>query len=99
MAKVSPFDAAEYLDSQEAIADYLNEALETGDYEYISQAIGTIARAKGMAGVARSAGLSRENLYRALNEGGKPEFGTIMKVLGALDMQLVAKPKEDAHAA
>lgn len=75
------------------IAAYLSEAFETGDYDYIAQAIGTVARAKGMSGIARDAGLSRENLYRALDHGGKPEFGTVMKVLNALDVQLVAKPK------
>jgi probable addiction module antidote protein len=93
MAGTSHFDAAEYLDSQEAIADYLSEAFETGDDHYIAHAIGTVARARGMSDVAREAGLSRENLYKALTEDGKPEFGTIMKVLAALDVQLVAKPK------
>ena len=93
MAKAIAFDAAEYLDSPQAIADYLSEALETGDAEFIAQAIGTVARAQGMTVVAREAELSRENLYRALGSGGKPEFDTVMKVLGALGVQLVAKPK------
>jgi len=93
MAKVPRFDAADYLDSPQAVADYLSEAFETGDDEYIAEAIGTVARAQGMSAIAKEAGLSRENLYRALNEGGKPEFSTVMKVLDALGVQLVAKPK------
>jgi probable addiction module antidote protein len=95
MVKTSKFDAAEYLDSQEAIAEYFSEAFETGDDTYIAQAIGTVARARGMSDVAKEAGLSRENLYRALTEDGKPEFGTIMNPLDALDVQLFAKPKQE----
>jgi probable addiction module antidote protein len=93
MAKAQRFDAAEYLDSPEAIADYLTEAFDTGDGEFIAQAIGTVARAHGMTSVARAAGLSREHLYRALNTGGNPELDTVMKVLSALGVQLAAKPK------
>jgi probable addiction module antidote protein len=93
MAKAPRFDSADYLDSPKAIADYLTEAFETGDDEYIAQAIGTVARSQGMTSVAKDAGLSRENLYRALSADGKPEFGTVIKVLNALDVQLVAKPK------
>ena len=98
MANTSRFDAAEYLDSPQAIAAYLTEALETGDDALIAEAIGAVARAEGMKAVAEKAGLSRENLYRSLNIGGKPELGTVMKVLGALGMQLVAKPKEEEVA-
>jgi len=99
MAKAQKFDAAEYLDSPQAIAEYLSEAFETGDDEFIAIAIGTVARAKGMTDVAKEAGLNRENLYKALNEGGKPEFGTVMKVLNSFDVQLVAKAKEPAKVA
>jgi probable addiction module antidote protein len=93
MAKATPFDAAEYLDSPEAIAAYLSEAFATGEDELIARAIGTVARVKGMKAVAAEAGVSRENLYRSLSGNGKPELGTVMKVLGALDVQLVAKAK------
>jgi probable addiction module antidote protein len=93
MAKASKFDAAEYLDNPEAIASYLSEAFETGDDQFIAQALGTVARAKGMAGVAKDTGLSRESLYRSLSIEGKPELGTAMKVLDAFDMQIVVKPK------
>jgi len=93
MARTKPFDVAEYLESPEAMADYLTEAFETADAEFIAQAIGTVARAQGMTSVAREAGLSRENLYRALSADAKPEFSTIVKVLDALGIQLTAKPK------
>jgi probable addiction module antidote protein len=96
MAKTTKFDAADYLDSPQAIADYLSEAFETGDEQYIAQAIGTVARVEGMSKIATETGLSRESLYRALGEGGNPEFGTVMKVLNALDVQLVAKAKDAA---
>jgi len=96
MAKATPFDAADYLDSKEAIADYLSEAFETGDDELINTALGTVARARGMTAVANETGLNRENLYKALSAGGRPEFSTVMKVLDALDIQLVAKPKAAA---
>jgi probable addiction module antidote protein len=93
MPKTRVFDAAEYLDSPEMIAEYLTEALETDDEVFIAKAIGTIARAHGMGAVADSAGVSRENLYRALSGSTRPEFETIRKVLGALGVQLVAKPR------
>jgi probable addiction module antidote protein len=93
MAKTRPFDAAEYLDSPEMIAEYLTEAFETDDAAFIAKAIGTVARAQGMGAVAESAGVSRENLHRALSGETKPEFETIRKVLGALGVQLVAKPR------
>jgi probable addiction module antidote protein len=98
MTTVEPYDAAEYLDSPEMIAAYLTEALESGDAALIAMAIGAVARAKGMADVAEKAGLSRENLYRALGGQAKPEFGTVLKVLHALDINLVAQPaaKESA---
>lgn len=92
MVRVEPYDAAEYLDSPEMIAAYLTEALESGDAALIAMAIGAVARAKGMSDVAEKAGLSRENLYRALGGQAKPEFGTIIKVLHALDISLVAQP-------
>jgi probable addiction module antidote protein len=93
MAKTRVFNAAEYLDTPEMIAEYLTEALETDDAAFIAKAIGTVARAKGMGAVAESTGLSRENLYRSLSGDTKPEFETIRKVLGALGVQLVAKPR------
>jgi len=93
MAKALPFDSAEYLDSPEMIAAYLTEALESEDAALVAMAIGAVARAKGMSAIAEKAGLSRENLYRALGGDAKPEFGTVMKVLHALGISLVAQPQ------
>jgi probable addiction module antidote protein len=99
MTKARDFDVAEYLDSPEAIAAYLSEAFETGDDALIAQALGTVARLKGMKDIAKETGLNRENLYRSLSQGGNPELSTVMKVLDALDVQLVAKPKDDHREA
>jgi probable addiction module antidote protein len=91
--KTFAFDAAELLDSPEAQAAYLSEIMADGDAAEITQAIGTVARARGMTAVARDAGLGRESLYKALSGEGNPEFGTILKVLGALGLGLAVKPK------
>lgn len=93
MVKTRIFDAAAYLDSREAIAAYLSEAFETRDPAFITGALGTIARAQGMGAIAKETGLSRENLYKALSADGHPEFGTVMKVLDSLGVQLRAEPK------
>lgn len=93
MVKTKPFDAAEYLDSAETVAAYLTEAFATNDPSYITEAIGTVARARGMSSVARETGLSRENLYKALSSDGKPEFITVMKVLDTMGVQLHVEPK------
>jgi probable addiction module antidote protein len=85
------FDIADYLDSPEVILAYLDEALETGDAAEIARALGSIARAKGMTDIAQNTGLSRESLYKALSNEGNPELATILKVLRALDLKLVAK--------
>jgi probable addiction module antidote protein len=92
------FDAAEFLDvdSPEAIAEYLTEALETDDAAFIAKAISTVARAQGMGTVAKAADVDRTNLYRALSGETKPEFETIRKFLAALGVQLVAKPRTAA---
>jgi probable addiction module antidote protein len=94
--KTFTFDAAELLDSPEAQAAYLSEIMESGDPAEIAQAIGTVARARGMTAVARDAGVGRESLYKALSGEGNPEFGTIMKVLGALGLGLTVSPKQPA---
>jgi probable addiction module antidote protein len=93
MAKTKIFDAATYLDSREAVAAYLSEAFATHDPAFITEALGAAARARGMAAIAKETGLSRENLYKALSPEGHPEFGTVMKVLDSLGVQLNAEPK------
>ena len=93
MLNAKPFDAADYLDSPEMIAAYLTEAFESDDPAAIAMAIGAVARARGMSAVAEQTGLSRENLYRSLGGEAKPEFATILKVLHALGIALVAQPQ------
>lgn len=97
--KTKPFDPAEYLDDSASIAAYLSEALETGDPAFIADALGIIARARGMSDVAREAGVSRESLYRALSADGNPEFATVLRVLRALGLRLSASPSHDEHVA
>jgi probable addiction module antidote protein len=91
-AKTKPFDPAEYLDDSESIAAYMSEALETGDPAFVADALGVVARARGMSEVAKEAGVSRESLYRALRADGNPEFATVLRVVRALGLQLSAAP-------
>jgi probable addiction module antidote protein len=90
-----PFDAAKYLDSDEAAAEYISEALLTGDIDTITHAIGVAAKARGMSEIARETGLSRESLYKALSGEGHPQFETISLVLRALGLRLRAEPADD----
>jgi probable addiction module antidote protein len=98
-AKTKPFDPAEYLDDSESIAAYLSEALESEDPAFIADALGVVARARGMSEVAREAGVSRESLYRALSADGNPEFATILRVVRALGLQLSAIPMQQRKSA
>ena len=88
--KTQPFDAADYLKSEDDMIAYLEAALEEDDPRVVAAALGDIARAKGMSQVARDAGLGRESLYKALSPEGNPEFGTVMKVVRALGLSLHA---------
>ncbi|RNI33487.1 putative addiction module antidote protein [Hanamia caeni] len=88
----SKFDIADYLDSNEMIAEYLNEVLEEGSDSEIITAIGNVAKAIGMTKIAEETGLSRPSLYKALSEGAKPQFSTIMKVLKAVGGQIKVNP-------
>lgn len=90
--KTSNFDISDYLDNKEMIAAYLNVVLEEGDDSDIVIAIGNIAKAIGMTKIAEETGLSRPSLYKALSEGAKPQFSTIMKVLKALGGQIHINP-------
>ena len=90
--KTRIWDPAEHLTTEEEMAAYLEAALQEGDSGLIAAALGDIARAKGMSQIARDAGLGRESLYKALSADGNPEFATIMKVVGALGLQLHASP-------
>ncbi len=92
MAKTTRFDAADYLDSEERQVTYITAALETGDADFVRDALGLVARARGMGEIAKNAGLNRESLYKALGESGHPEFSTVMRLLGALGLTLSARP-------
>ncbi|MCW5773549.1 MAG: putative addiction module antidote protein [Rhodospirillaceae bacterium] len=90
--ELRPFDMARYLDDEEMVSLYLSEALASGDAAEISEALGTVARARGMAKIAKRAGVSRENLYRSLSRAGDPQLSTLLRVLAACDITLTAKP-------
>jgi probable addiction module antidote protein len=89
--KLVAFDAARYLDDDAAIVEYMTAVLETNDSDLLLLALGDVARAKGMAQVAKDAGLGRESLYKALSPGAKPRFDTIMKVARALGVKFTAQ--------
>lgn len=91
--ETTKFDIADYLDNKEMIAEYLNTVLEDGNNEDMIIAIGHIAKAIGMTKIAEETGLSRPSLYKALSDGAKPQFATIMKVLKAIGGQIQVNPK------
>ena len=97
MPRTTRFDAAEYLDSEERQVAYITAALETGDADFVRDALGLVARARGMGEVAKTAGLNRESLYKALGETGNPEFTTVMRVVRALGLKLTAHPAARAR--
>jgi probable addiction module antidote protein len=86
------FEIADYLDNSEMIAEYLNTVLEEGDNDEIVAALGNIAKAIGMTKIAEETGLSRPSLYKALADGAKPQFSTILKVLRAVGGQIKINP-------
>jgi probable addiction module antidote protein len=94
--KLHPFDAARYLDSEDAIAEYMTAVLEADDPDLLLLALADVARAKGMAQVAKDAGLGRESLYKALTPGAKPRFDTVLKVAKALGVKFIARTASSA---
>lgn len=92
--KTRPWDAADYLQTEEEVVAYLDAAFEDGDPALIVAALGDIARAKEMTQVANGVGLGRESLYKALSPAGNPEFATVLKVLNALGLQLHVEPAQ-----
>lgn len=86
------FDPAEYITSDEAAIAYINEALAENDAALLASALGDVARARGMAEIARSAGIARESLYKALRQNSQPRMETITRVLTALGLRLVVEP-------
>lgn len=89
--KLLPFDAARYLTDDAAAAEYMTAVLETDDPDLLLHALGDVARARGIAQIAKDAGLGRESLYKALAPGAKPRFDTIMKVARALGVRFTAE--------
>jgi probable addiction module antidote protein len=90
--KLTTFDPAEHLTSDQAIADFMAAAFETSDPGYIAHALGVVARAKGMTQIANQTGLSREQLYRSFSPEGNPTLRTTLAVMKALGIELTAKP-------
>ena len=90
--ETSKFDIADYLDNNEMVAEYLNEVLKNGNENDLITAIGNVAKAIGMTKIAEKSGLSRPSLYKALSEGAKPQFSTIVKVLKAIGGQVSINP-------
>lgn len=88
--ETTAFDAAEFIDTPEAQAELIDDALASGNAAYVAKALGVVARARGMTSVAHDAGLSRESLYKALSEDGNPALATVLKVTRALGLRLTA---------
>ena len=86
--KLAAFDASDYLDNEETIAEYLAAALENSDPDVFLAAVRDVAKARGIASVAENAGLGRESLYKALKPGAKPRFDTVRRLLTALGVKL-----------
>lgn len=89
---LAPFDASNYLDSEEVIAEYLTVALEDPDPDVFLMAVRDVAKARGMATIAENAGLGRESLYKALRPGAQPRFDTVRRLLDALGVKLGVTP-------
>ena len=96
--KTDVYDTAEFLDTEEGIAAYLSEVFASGDPAFIADGLGVVARARGMTQFAKDAGLSRENLYRALSLKGNPELSTLVQVLATLGFRLAVEPIEHVPA-
>ena len=92
VADLPEFDAAHYLDSETSIAAYLTDILQANDAALLASALGDIARARGMTEIAKTAGITREALYKALRPDSAPRFDTVSRVCAALGVRLVAQP-------
>ena len=98
-ADLPEFDAARYLNSESAVAAYLTDILESNDAALLASALGDIARARGMSEIAKTAGITREALYKALRPDSAPRFDTVNRVCAALGVRLVVQrihPAADA---
>ena len=86
------FDASDYLDNEEVIAEYLTAALEDENPDVFLAALGDVAKARGMSKIAQTTGLGRESLYKALAPGAKPRYDTILKILHSLGVKIAITP-------
>ena len=86
--RLKKFDVIDFLDSDEALIEYLNLALKENDPKYFAKALGNVARAKGMSSISDATGLGRQALYRALSSDGNPRIDTLYKVLDTLNVRL-----------
>jgi probable addiction module antidote protein len=93
--EIQPFNAAEYLDNDEVIAEYLSAAAEDPNPDVFLAALGDVAKAKGMAQIAKDAGLGRESLYKALASGSHPRYETVQAVLHALGVKFAVVAETD----
>ena len=89
--KLSDFDPAGMLTTDDAVEVFLADAFETGDARHIASALGAVARAKGMAKVAQATGLAREQLYKSLSETGNPTLETTLAVMKALGFEMMGR--------
>ena len=97
MVKMSKFDAVDYIDSEEMMAEYLTAAMEDANPDVFLAALSDVAKARGIAQLARDTGLGRESLYKTLAPGAKPRFDTIMKITRALGIPLAVKLEPIHH--
>lgn len=97
MMKTSKFDAVQYLDSEEMMAEYITAAMEDPNPDVFLAALSDVAKARGIAQLAKDTGLGRESLYKTLSPGAKPRFDTIMKITRALGVPLAAKSETVHH--
>lgn len=95
----TPFDAAKYIRTPEAVIDFLNDAFESGHPPYIAAVLGDVARSEGMTKLAEKTGVNRQALYTALSENGNPTLETLLKVMTALGIRLKCEAIEVAKAA
>lgn len=94
-----PYDSARYLKTEDEINEYLQLMSEDGDPVEIAHALGVVARARGVSGLAEETGLTRQAIYKALGEGGNPEFSTITKVANALGFKVKLVPASKTKTA
>lgn len=94
--QLEDFDPSEFLDSPESIQAYIDKAVETGNPAFICDALGVVARAKGMSDLAKTTGLSRETLYRTLSSKGNPNLKTLLAIISALGVSLTLGQKQQA---